>query len=81
MFLLYLDHQPPELQYALNHIAMRNYGKSRNHFLFVAICCSSGRVGTKDPCAPQHEVDDRLLMHLENELDMLEIHIARAELK
>ena len=28
-----------------------------------------------------HEIDDELLTHLENELDMLETHIARAELK
>jgi monovalent cation/hydrogen antiporter len=28
-----------------------------------------------------HEIDDKLLLHLENELDMLETHIARAELK
>jgi CPA1 family monovalent cation:H+ antiporter len=28
-----------------------------------------------------HEIDDKLLNHLENELDMLEIHTARAELK
>ena len=28
-----------------------------------------------------HEVDDQLLSHLENELDMLETHIARAQLK
>ena len=29
----------------------------------------------------QHEIDDKLLNHLENELDMLETHIARAHLK
>lgn len=29
----------------------------------------------------QHQIDDELLAHLENELDMLEIHIARAHLK
>lgn len=29
----------------------------------------------------RHEIDDKLLNHLENELDMLETHIARAELK
>lgn len=29
----------------------------------------------------QHEIDDKLLTHLENELDMLETHIARANLK
>ena len=28
-----------------------------------------------------HEIDDNLLTHLENELDMLETHIARAQLK
>lgn len=28
-----------------------------------------------------HEIDDKLLTHLENELDMLETHIARGELK
>lgn len=28
-----------------------------------------------------HEIDDKLLTHLENELDMLETHTARAELK
>lgn len=28
-----------------------------------------------------HEIDDQLLSHLENELDMLETHIARAQLK
>jgi len=28
-----------------------------------------------------HEIDDKLLNHLENELDMLETHIARAELQ
>jgi CPA1 family monovalent cation:H+ antiporter len=28
-----------------------------------------------------HEIDDKLFTHLENELDMLEIHTARAELK
>lgn len=28
-----------------------------------------------------HEIDDKLLSHLENELDMLETHIARAQLK
>lgn len=27
------------------------------------------------------EIDDKLLMHLENELDMVDVHIARAELK
>lgn len=29
----------------------------------------------------RHEIDDKLLGHLENELDMLETHIARAQLK
>jgi CPA1 family monovalent cation:H+ antiporter len=29
----------------------------------------------------KQEIDDRLLTHLENELDMVEVHIARAELK
>jgi hypothetical protein len=28
-----------------------------------------------------NEIDDKLLNHLENELDMLETHTARAELK
>lgn len=28
-----------------------------------------------------HEIDDKVLIHLENELDILEIHIARGELK
>jgi hypothetical protein len=29
----------------------------------------------------QLEIDDKLLSHLENELDVAEIHTARAELK
>lgn len=29
----------------------------------------------------RQEIDDQMLVHLENELDMEEVHIARAELK
>jgi hypothetical protein len=69
---------PPILYYSAFGISFREFQRNWKNIFSLAL----GLVAlTTLVMWKMHEIDDRLLTHLESELDMLETHTARAELK